>query len=300
MSTYAQLPQEGIDREQQPPTRIAHDSERITPEQDVTCTNKLSPQGDHEGEFGILQDSKLRGISHSTDKSPDSLKKINPSKDLDSKFRILSRKHQPRLRGGRWWYWEITAACLSLGFAAAVVGILISIHGKPLASWRFPIRPNSLVSIFITLSKATLLACVETSISQLKWLHFSQPRPLSELEVFDSASRGPLGSLVLLWYMRTRSFAVSVGAFVIVIALAMDPFAQQMISYELRPRSNDNMPSSLRAASSYAVDWYNFSKSSDLTNSLVLHFMNNSRHEPVSACLRIAYSFLMYSKILQY
>lgn len=131
-----------------------------------------------------------------------------------------------------WWYWEIGAAILSLAFMLAVVGILFSIHGKPLASWTLSIQPNSLIPVFVTLAKASLLFAVEACVSQLKWLHFEQAtHPLDELQTFDSASRGPLGSLVLLWKMRGRAIIASTGALSTIIALAVDPFAQQIISY---------------------------------------------------------------------
>lgn len=151
----------------------------------------------------------------------------------------------------RWndcWYWEIGAALLNLAFMMAVVGVLVAIHGKPLVNWGLPIRPNALISVFVTLPKASLLLTVEACISQLKWLHFEQaPHPLVELQTFDSAGRGPLGSLLLIWKMRGRAIAVSTGAFLTIVALAVNPFAQQIISCPSPPTSRGSPPSSIQA-----------------------------------------------------
>lgn len=65
-----------------------------------------------------------------------------------------------------------------------------------------------------------------------KWFYFkTEPRCLRELEVFDSASRGPLGSLNLLWPGRSglRPWIAYGGASITIAALAMGPFSQQII-----------------------------------------------------------------------
>lgn len=54
------------------------------------------------------------------------------------------------------------------------------------------------------------------------------------MQVFDAASRGPLGSLGILIHHRAQSL-VFLGAAVIVLLLAFDPFMQQVISYPVRP-----------------------------------------------------------------
>lgn len=41
-------------------------------------------------------------------------------------------------------------------------------------------------------------------ISQLKWYWFNEPQPLIDLDRFDTASRGPWGSLLLLFHTRKQ------------------------------------------------------------------------------------------------
>ncbi|KAK7522878.1 uncharacterized protein IWZ02DRAFT_256565 [Phyllosticta citriasiana] len=47
-----------------------------------------------------------------------------------------------------------------------------------------------------------------TGLSQSKWLWFSQPKKLSDLELFDQASRGPWGSTCLIFdsMIKWRTF----------------------------------------------------------------------------------------------
>ncbi|KAN0075681.1 Protein of unknown function (DUF3176) domain containing protein [Elaphomyces granulatus] len=142
---------------------------------------------------------------------------------------------------------------------AAVAAILAAIQDKPLNHWRFPIQPNSMVSVFSALSNAALLFAVAKGLSQLKWIYFQKKRHrLYDLQIFDDASRGPLGSLRLLWMLKLQSTLASVGAIVAIVFLAMDPFTQQVLSYYVVTVNTTNSSVSLPAAKAYN---YNLSDS---------------------------------------
>lgn len=96
------------------------------------------------------------------------------------------------------WTFEIFAALLSLGFLGAIFGILHYGDNKRLSEWKLYISPNALVSFIGTLARACMLFIAAAVISQMKWLYFKQDRPLSDFDLLDSASRGPLGSLMVL------------------------------------------------------------------------------------------------------
>ncbi len=67
---------------------------------------------------------------------------------------------------------------------------------------------------------------------QSKWLLFrARPQHLIDFKTIDEASRGPWGALLLLLRMRGRVVVASVGAFVFVASLTVDPFIQQVLSY---------------------------------------------------------------------
>ncbi|KAJ4246011.1 hypothetical protein NW762_013755 [Fusarium torreyae] len=93
---------------------------------------------------------------------------------------------------------------------------------------------NTIVAIMINLAVATSISAVVECVSQLKWLWFSeQPRSLADIQIFDEASRGLFGSLKLIWGIRQRSVA-SLGAFLVVVQLAVAPLTQQSLHYESR------------------------------------------------------------------
>lgn len=66
---------------------------------------------------------------------------------------------------------------------------------------------------------------------QLKWRWFQNDRSLQDVVTFDAATRGPLGSLSLLWALRLQHPLASCGALITILMLAIDPFTQQMIRY---------------------------------------------------------------------
>lgn len=49
------------------------------------------------------------------------------------------------------------------------------------------------------------------------------------MQVFDDASRGPLGALILLWKTRGVAWLAGVGALVTVLVMTYEPFSQQAI-----------------------------------------------------------------------
>ncbi|KAF7518915.1 hypothetical protein G7054_g13272 [Neopestalotiopsis clavispora] len=135
------------------------------------------------------------------------------------------------------WQWEISASIFSLGCFAAIVGVLATYDAKSLASWNFVfgITLNTLIAILSTLSRSTLLVPVTSCISQLKWIHLvAASRPLREVQVFDDASRGPWGSLELIWKLHIKTKLATWGSVITILTLAMGPFTQQLLSYPSR------------------------------------------------------------------
>jgi hypothetical protein len=135
------------------------------------------------------------------------------------------------------WMWEGLSLLLSVGCLIAMGAILGWLDNKQLADWTFPIQPNAMISVFSVVLKAALILPVAESIGQLKWLYFiERNRSLMDLQHFDDASRGPLGSIYFLFRFTPKGkyLASSLGAFITIIALAIDPFAQQIIEFNSR------------------------------------------------------------------
>ncbi|OQE21836.1 hypothetical protein PENSTE_c011G10254 [Penicillium steckii] len=98
---------------------------------------------------------------------------------------------------------------------------------------------TAMLSISVgTAAKLSLLIVVGECIAQLRWMSLqSAPRPLFSVQAYDSASRGPWGSIQMIVRDKCRSL-VTLGASIIVLALAFDPFVQQIITYEIQNTEN--------------------------------------------------------------
>ncbi|KAJ5585742.1 hypothetical protein N7450_005529 [Penicillium hetheringtonii] len=132
----------------------------------------------------------------------------------------------------RWssFIWELLALILSTGFLIAIIAILAHYNHQPQPNWD-RVSLNSVISWLSALSKACVIFCISESLGQLKWVWFAQKRrPISDLQYFDSASRGTWGSLQLIWSLRAKKFAAS-ASLAVVLAIAFDPFMQNLIHY---------------------------------------------------------------------
>ncbi|KAI1370652.1 hypothetical protein F4677DRAFT_346819 [Hypoxylon crocopeplum] len=156
-----------------------------------------------------------------------------------------------------WWWWEIASSIVSIIAMSLIIVILCKIHDRPAASWTLPITPNSLVAICTTIGKSAMLVSVASCISQLKWRHYTQgPRPLDHLQAFDDASRGPWGSLTLLVRGRVRVISVWSLALVSLVALGIEPTAQQIIDWQLRETKMTNATAQIGRALVYTSSAY--------------------------------------------
>jgi hypothetical protein len=142
----------------------------------------------------------------------------------------------------RLWAFEIFALVVS---TLALLGLIILLrvtNGHKVPNWT--IRPkytkplavtiNSVISIFATAVKSTVLIPVAAAMGELKWIWFNSGHRLTDIQIFESAARGPLGAAIMLWSFRGRSLAC-LGAVIILGSLALDFGFQQLVTYPLRP-----------------------------------------------------------------
>lgn len=127
------------------------------------------------------------------------------------------------------WIKELISFVGALSALAIMVTMLATHQDKMLPKWPTLISINSLISILTSIFKATMLLPVAEGISELKWVWFVDSRPLSDMDCFDSASRGPLGAFTL--FKRPDSLLALFGASITIFALAIDPFSQQVLQY---------------------------------------------------------------------
>ena len=98
----------------------------------------------------------------------------------------------------RFWISEIVCCLIALGCLLAIFALLYSFDGQALPRWRYCITLNTIVSLLATVLIFALTAPVSACLAQLKWLRLHRERQLVEFETIETASRGPLGSFMLL------------------------------------------------------------------------------------------------------
>lgn len=192
------------------------------------------------------------------------------------------------------WLHEISSLVAGWACQIWLVVILLQMDNRPLDTWTQKISLNAMVSALSTISKALLLEPVGASIGQLKWLHLRRPRRMYDFELFDQASRGPLGSTFLL--ARFQLDMVSLGCFVTILSAALGPFTQQVISYGNRQVDVRNSSVTFGVAYNYSVAALTGSDNQDYHNSLspntfdssiranILGALYNSKIPPVFNC----------------
>lgn len=94
--------------------------------------------------------------------------------------------------------WVISALCM-----AAIIGVLLSLKDEQLPKWPGGLTLNAYISVLSKITSAALLLPTSEALGQLKWSWFrGDSKKMWDFEIFDEASRGPWGSILLL--IRTK------------------------------------------------------------------------------------------------
>ena len=113
----------------------------------------------------------------------------------------------------RTWFMEFFAILIAftfMGLILAVCGLyhnhLINLDDKG----SFTTPPNSTLNILVSIMRTAMLLPVASGIAQLKWAWYRNRRKLDDMESFDEAARGVVGSLHILrkprlWYASSHS-----------------------------------------------------------------------------------------------
>jgi hypothetical protein len=110
-----------------------------------------------------------------------------------------------------WWWWELASWLVSFSCVTAILGLLLYYNGRKQPSHVVRgITLNAFIAIFSGIAKAAMILPVSEAIGQLKWIWLKRERKLFDVLAFDNASRGPLGSLMLL--STTKCKYVNIGS----------------------------------------------------------------------------------------
>jgi hypothetical protein len=103
------------------------------------------------------------------------------------------------------WLFDVIAVFVSGSACFSLIALLIIHDSRPITSWTFFLPLNAVVSILGAISRSSLAFAISDSIGQSKWNWFKiHSGPLATFNRFDEATRGPWGSMKLLWWSRFR------------------------------------------------------------------------------------------------
>lgn len=133
------------------------------------------------------------------------------------------------------WLLEILSWLLSAACMFAIIAVLVVLKDEKLTKWSLAEKTgltlNAYISVLSKLAGAALILPVSEALGQLKWSWFlGHSKQMWDYEIFDNASRGPWGALLLLIRTKCRSLA-AIGAMITLVSLALDPFFQQVVDF---------------------------------------------------------------------
>lgn len=103
------------------------------------------------------------------------------------------------------WILETFMVVFSISGLVAASVLLLVYDDKPLSSWSFFLSFNTVISILGAASRASLAFAIGSCISQGKWNWLKDKGgKIMDLERFEEASRGPWGSVRLLWWTKFK------------------------------------------------------------------------------------------------
>ena len=170
------------------------------------------------------------------------------------------QKYQNERRPSRWnivlldtWLWEGLAMSFSILCFLAIVSLLRGYDQKTSPTFTQGITLNSIISVLSAASKSSMIYAVTASIGQLKWNWFYTKRErLQHIQLFDDASRGPWGSMIMLFSHRGCSLA-SLGAAITILVFAFDPFMQQILTYPIRQTASRSDAATSKQVHSFSI-----------------------------------------------
>ncbi|KAI8160406.1 hypothetical protein K4K54_008636 [Colletotrichum sp. SAR 10_86] len=157
----------------------------------------------------------------------------------------------------RWSVWgqQIWALVGAVGALITMVALLGKFNNHPIFS-EMGVTLNTGISVLSVTFKAAVAFILSECIAQWKWILYArEERLMIDFDRLDGAARGPMGSLRVL--LRTRgALIVQLGAILTLSAIALDPFAQQLlriredITYE---KSTNNSSALVSKAATYSL-----------------------------------------------
>lgn len=155
-----------------------------------------------------------------------------PDTKLVSDGSDVATRQRPGRRILMNWWPEAVAVFLLVGSAIAIFATLYPYQGRPIPDWPLSITINAIVSIYILILRGSAGYLLAEGIVHQKWRWFEEkPRPLYDLAMHDEASHNPYGAARMLWRVSPRHIWHWLGGILIIAAIFIGPFSQQVVQY---------------------------------------------------------------------
>ena len=185
------------------------------------CPSSMPPQY-HDTHTYSDFDTTYSG--HGISQSCTSTTKEKTSLDLTQRIERKLAEYNASQNVFKRWLFELASWCISASCMVAIIVIYSRIkdqeflEGDSYLNW---------INVLGKVASAALIVPTSEALGQLKWNWFHKSKAMWDFEIFDKASRGPWGALMLLFRTRGRSLA-ALGALLVVLLLAIDTFFQQV------------------------------------------------------------------------
>ena len=171
--------------------------ERISSHEIAMARLGDSPQDSASGSSGAVDKAKSQiTLYHAIDGGGH----VRANQAKSDQVQNASRRSKGGWRGQlvRWttdnWVWEFGSWTFSTILLMGVALTLLVHDNQPLPDWPLGITIYALISLLSTFATSALIVVVTSIIGQGRWFQFAaKQHRLSDFEMYDEASRGPLG-----------------------------------------------------------------------------------------------------------
>ncbi|CAG9989580.1 unnamed protein product [Clonostachys byssicola] len=151
------------------------------------------------------------------------------------------------------WGLELAVLLLAFGVFGAMVAILQTFRDAEVPRWNGTssggITLNALIGVLATIFRASLAFVAFEVLAELKWeWATARFRSLNDVQRFEDATRGAWGSMMLLPVVTIRQPLSIVAVIVVVLSVAIGPFAQQAMQTYYCLRVAEDRPAVVQVA----------------------------------------------------
>lgn len=189
---------------------------------------------------------------------------LQDSQGQETKNEVYEGPAKANIFADETWVLECVASGVSIAGLVALVAVLAHFNHKDSQELGYGVTLNALVAAMSTVIRTSTMVSIAEVLGQAKWLWFGdarqrQVRRLADLEVFDKATRGSWGSLLLLWRIkglyvllphmckllitdvRNLRHLAAIGAILSIASLPFGTFTQQALTtvYHQAPLSRN-------------------------------------------------------------